>query len=174
MKTEKPTDIASLKLGVSNQLIEPETGEDNRLLSVQMARQASAQICIATRHLDASIYDTDDFVDAIKQLVTRGGRATVKILIKDAAPILRRGHRLVTLAQRVTSFIEIRRPGPQHESFNKAYYLVDRCGYIDRTFSDRFEASANFNDPRTVRALCDSFEDMWHAAEPEVNLRRLS
>ena len=170
--TEIPP-LEELIVGESTEVLEPETSDDCRALSLLMAQQALNRVRIVSRNLDAKLFDDEAFVEAIKQLVLKRSSSRVEIIVKDSGPLMRRGHRLVTLAQRLSSYIEIRRPGRQHRTFNAAYFVVDSCAYIDRTFADRYEGTACFNDPRTARAMLSTFDDMWQAGEPDLNLRRL-
>ena len=173
MRSDKPIEIETLVLGESTQVLETESSEDNRRLAVHMVQQAQHRVRIVSRHLDRPIYDHADFVDAVKQMLLNNPRGRVEIIVRDSAPILRRGHRLVALSQRLTSYMEIRSPAKQHEAFNAALLLVDDCGFIDRTFSDRYGGTACLHDPRTCRALNEVFDGMWQAATPDLNLRRL-
>lgn len=142
-------------------------------LSLAMANQASRYIDIVSRHLDPLLYDNDEFAEAIKQLALRSRRARIRLLIIDARPLITTGHRLIDLASKLPSFIEIRAPARHHRGFNEAFLLADNIGYIHRQFSDRFEASIDFADRSVSANLRDRFSTMWERATPEVRFRRL-
>jgi len=78
----------------------------------------------------------------------------------------------VALAQRLSSFIEIRVPAREYDDYNAAFLLVDGTGLIYRTLSDRYEGTVDFNDPRRAQDLGRQFEEMWQTASPDANLRR--
>ena len=171
---ESEPDFERLALGTDTELFEIDTSEQNRRAAAAMARQARRSVVIMTRHLDAAVYDQPEFSDAVRDLVVRSRRAEVRVLVKDSTPVLRDGHRLISLAQRLTSFMEIRVPARDHADFNEAFLLVDNVGYIHRNFSDRFEATFSFNDSKIVRGLGREFDSMWELALPDPSLRRLS
>lgn len=174
MKTQANLDIDGLELGTSSEELETETSEDCRRLALLMASQAQHRIRIISRHLDPPIFNNEEFVEAVKHLVLKRTASRVEIIVKDSGPLMRRGHRLVALAQRLSSYIEIRKPGRPHSAYNGGVLVVDACGYLNRTFADRYEGSACCNDSRTCKALTEHFQEMWQAGEPDPNLRRLS
>jgi len=137
-----------------------------------MARQATHSIDIVSRHLDPKMYDNSDFCEAVRQLIVGSRRARVRVLLRHVDATIKRGHRLLTLSQRVSSFIEMRVPAKEFDEYNAAFLIVDTAGVIYRTNSDRFEGTANFNDPRAARDLSHQFEEMWQTASPDANLRR--
>ena len=173
MSDEWPGEPQALQLGASNEVLELETAAQNRHLTLLMTQQARGRIRIISRHLDPAIYDSAAFIDAVRTLLTGQPRSRVEILLKDCRPAIQRGHRVLALAQRLTSYIEIRRMSPRHGEFNSAYFIVDRCGYIDRIFADRFEGAACFNDPRGCKARLESFQALWQEADIDPEIRRL-
>ena len=149
------------------------TSADLGKISLAMARRSAHQLDIVSRGLDPVVYDTRDFLDAVKHLVL-SRRGQVRIIVLDAdALISRDGHRLVGLAMRVSSFMEIRSPGESHAEFNEAMMIADRLSVIHRHYSDRYEGIANFHAPQWAALLSSSFESIWQNAEPIPHFRRL-
>lgn len=144
-----------------------------RRLSAEMAGSAGQQLDIVSRSLDPPVYDTEEFLGAVKKLVlTRRGRA--RILVLDPESLLAYGgHRLVELALRASSHMEIRRPGPDHLEFNEALLIADRIGVIHRKHSDRYEGVANFRARQWAARLSERFELLWQNAETDPHFRRL-
>jgi hypothetical protein len=100
-------------------------------------------------------------------------RARVRIIVFEPRQIVQRGHQLLRLSQDLTSFIEIRRGGRQHEQYSEALFVADDCGFIHRLTHNRYEATAGFSHRRRCQALLNEFEIMWTAAVPDSNLRRI-
>ncbi|MBI4693723.1 MAG: hypothetical protein HY749_06855 [Gammaproteobacteria bacterium] len=142
-------------------------------MSLALASQARRSIDLISRQLDPTIYDDEDFAGAVKNLALSSPQARVRILVLDPGALVTKGHRLLELAQRLSSFISIRRPAPEDREFNEAWLVVDGTGYIHRRFSDRHEAQANFNDKRHAQLLSNRLEDLWYRASPDPNFRRL-
>lgn len=142
-------------------------------ISLALATQARRSLDIVSRHLDPALYDTEKFTAAVRELVVDRGRAQVRILILNSAPVITRGHRLVEMAQRLSSFISVRVPAPEHKDFNEAWLVADNTGYVYRRFSDRYDATANFDARRESNNLTNRFEELWNRAQLDPNLRRL-
>lgn len=160
-------------LGVSAAPFEVTTREALAEVCLAMASQARRTLDIVSRHLDAPLYDNDAFVAAVKQLSLSHRSARVRLFILDPRPLVGQGHRLIELATRLTTFIDIRAPAPQHKSFNEAWLIADNVGYVRRQFSDRYEAEVDFASRRSATALTERFEQMWQRGQLDANFRRL-
>lgn len=173
MRYTRPEDFEHLVLKEYADAIEVDTSEACRLAAISMARQATRSLEVVSRDLDPAIYDDADFVEAVSRLCVSSPRVRVRMLVRDPASVVKHGHRLLPLAQRLSTFIDIRVPGREHAEYNPAFLLVDGAGVIYRTLADRYEATVSFNDPRTAQELGKLFEEMWQVASPDSNLRRM-
>ncbi len=160
-------------LGETARAFELGRAKELRRVLLELAQQTRRTLDLVSRHLDPTLYDRDDFVEAVKQLALGSPRARVRMLILDPAPVIASGHRLIPLAQRLSSYIELRVPAPEHREFNEAWLVADKDGYAHRRFSDRFEATVDFHDPRLAAHLTNRFDELWQRAQPDPNLRRL-
>ena len=172
MHYTRPADFEHFVLKEDAKTVDIDTSEACQLAALSMARQAARSIDILSRQLDPQMYDNSDFCDAVSQLVVGSRRARVRVLLQHIDPVVRHGHRLVTLAQRLSSYIEVRMPAPQFHEHNSAFLIADEAGIIHRRLSDRFEARVSFNDPQLARELGRQFEEMWQTAVSDINLRR--
>ena len=93
--------------------------------------------------------------------------------MQNIEPVTKQGHRLVELANRLSSMISIRTPDEAHAHINEAIFVADGVGFIKRTMADRFEGIASFYSPLDARELADHFNDIWAHARPESQVRRL-
>lgn len=172
MHYSRPSDFQRFVLKEDSQSVVIDTSEACRLAALSMVGQAARGIDIVSRQLDPQMYDNREFCEAVSELVLGSRRARVRVLTRYTDPVVKRGHRLVTLSQRLSSYIEIRVPAREFDEYNAAFLLVDGAGVIYRTLSDTFEGSVNFNDPRRAHELGRQFEAMWQTAVADVNLRR--
>lgn len=172
MHYSRPSDFERFALKKDDQTVDIDTSEACRLAALSMARQASRSIDIVSRRLDPQMYDNEEFCQAVSRLVTGSRRARVRVMLREIEPVTKHGHRLLNLAHRLSTFIEMRVPAPEFDDYNGALLIVDGAGYIERKLSSRFEASVNFNDARTARELGRQFEEMWQTAVPDMNLKR--
>ncbi len=160
-------------LAESNDLILVETREDNHLAAIQLAQQCIRNLEIISRKLDPAIYDTPDFVEALKQLALKSRHARIRILVFESEAIIHSGHRLIDLAQHLSSYIELRNPGIEYQAYNEALLIADETGYLHQDNAERYEGRVNFNGRRQSKLLLDRFEEMWDSATPDPNLRRI-
>lgn len=172
MHYSRPSDFERFVLKKDADAVAIDSSEACRIAALSMARQAARGIDIVSRHLDPKLYDNREFCEAVSQLVVGSRRARVRALVRHTDPIVKGGHQFVGLAQRLSSFIEIRVPAREYDDYNAAFLLVDGAGLIYRTLSDRYEGTVNFHDPRMAQDLARQFEEMWQTATPDASLRR--
>jgi len=161
-------------LGETEEEITLETSDHSRAISIQMINKCRRDLDIVSRDLDPCIYDTSEMLDAIKKLALRSRLSRIRILVLQPETLKSRGHRMLDLSERLSSFIKIRRVGKEHSSFNSAMLLVDECGFVRRPHSDRFEGRANFKDRKTVSDMQGEFDLLWNHSQKDPNFRRLS
>lgn len=160
-------------LGITDGNIALHSIEQNREIALSMAQQAKRVIQIATRDMDGLLYDNEPFVSALTALAKRHAKAHIDILVWDTMSAVKQGHRLIHLAQRLSSYVQIRRPSDEHRNYTEALFIVDEVGYMRRNLADRYEGMASFNGPLQARELAKSFTTMWERATPDPQTRRL-
>jgi len=166
-------DIQNHRLGESHELLSLESAADHRTVALAMARQAVRTLHIFTRDLDHAVFDTPEFEEAASHLARGSQYSRILILVQDSGAAVRRGHRLVDLAQRLSSKIEIRKPVAEYADVNRAFFVADETGYITRQLADRYEAVANFSDRLAARDLVAFFNEVWQRSQQDSQLRRL-
>lgn len=147
--------------------------EETAFASIKLITQAKCTLDITSHDLDAAIYDNDEFVTAVKDLATRGRQSKIRILIQDSSKIVSHGHKLVELALRLSSFIEIRCQSSRFHEYNEAWLIVDESAWSRRRLTGRFEGECDFHAPRLIQEIMITFNEMWAESEPDPNLRRL-
>jgi hypothetical protein len=166
-------DLHGLELGVSKDTLSLESWDDNRQAALALARQARRTLQIFSRDLEPAIYEQPDFIAAVTQLATHSRSARIAILLQDPTRAVKEGHRLVELARRLSSYIEIRRPAQQHAERTEAFLIADEAGVLRRPLADRYEGMLSFHAPLEARRLVTLFAEMWEKSESDPELRRL-
>lgn len=174
MATDDQADFSNLTLGTDHPVREVETSEAVSRACVALISQASREIVIMARDLDPRIFDDSDIIVAMRAFLLSSRRVRLRILVKQPESVARRGHRLLELTQRLTSFAEIRVPAAEFSTHNTAYVVVDGVGIVYRAFADRFEASVSFNDRNLARAKLREFDEIWQSSVEATSLRRMS
>ncbi len=173
MTPVEPMDFSSYSIGQPHDTITLEQSEDVRQAGLALIRQAQRNVIVISRHLDADLYNNSEFATAVREFVLNNRYARLRILVRDAGPAVRSGHRLIELSQRLSSFIEIKVPDPQFDSYNSAFLVVDAGGYIFREQADIYHAQCSFADRKFSEGLSHQFEEMWESSQPDANLRRM-
>ncbi|MEM8844505.1 MAG: hypothetical protein AAGB35_05610 [Pseudomonadota bacterium] len=151
---------------------------DSRAMNIaaihKLASSAINRLNIITRTLDHQVYDRTEIIDAISEFARRNRNSCVQILIYDCTNIIKDGHRLIHLAEKISSKITVRKLPIHTKPFNESLLVADGKGYIHNTQSDRYEGIVSFNDPTRCTELNKIFTDMWDHSEVEPYLRAVS
>lgn len=150
-----------------------ETLAQNRAAAVEVARNARRHLALFSRDLEPLLYDTQEFMSAVQALVTRTRFAKVRVVSVDPGPAIRGGHRLIQLAQRFTSYIEIRRASREHAQLMETFLIADEAGLLYRPIATRYEGFAGTEIALDARQHLKTFESIWGEAEPDIEFRRL-
>ena len=97
------------QLGYRDEELQIDSREDNAKVSAYMVSQCRRYLDIISRDLDPHVYDQTEFLDAVKNMAINGSRAQIRIIVFDVNSIVRKGHRMIELAAKLSSFIEIKK-----------------------------------------------------------------
>ncbi len=150
------------------------TSADNRQAAAVLAAGAHRTLAIFTRDMERVIYDTVEFVAAVRQLALRSRFSRIRIAVIDPLPAIKDGHRLIELGRRLSSFIEFRRPAAEAATLAAAFLIADESGLLYRPLAGRYEGYMDTDNPHAARIYLRAFEAIWELAEPEPEFRRLS
>jgi len=173
METHLEHELATATIGepLTLQLIER---DENRLVCSMLAEQARTTLDIVSPDLDKAVFDTAEFNEAVKTLATSSRKARIRILIRDSEKVIKQGHRLLELARRISSYIEVRVQGKPFKDFNESWLIVDAKAWVRRPYADRYEAEVDFSAARKLREVLQDFDAMWNEGVHDPNLRRLN
>ncbi|OOG24543.1 hypothetical protein B1C78_08545 [Thioalkalivibrio denitrificans] len=135
--------------------------------------EARRRIWILSPDLAPAVYDHAAMADAVSALARRSRHSDVRILIQDSRSLPPEGHRLVDLALRMSSRIQLRRRSPDDPSLVESLMLVDDRAYLHQPRAADPVALADANAPPRVRTFEDRFRTFWTHAVPDPELRRL-
>jgi predicted GNAT family N-acyltransferase len=142
--------------------------------TLDLIASAHHELYIYTRDLDPLLFDTEAAIDALKRFAI-GGRASIRILVQEPQLPLRRGHRLIALAQRLTSIFALRTPVQETDlQYPSAFILNDAHGFYFRTLGNRFEGEALNYAPGRHAQLLELFNQVWERSESSQELRQLA
>ena len=162
-------------LGQDNEELLIDTASENRDAVISLADQARSSLNLFTRDLDARVFDNADFERCIFKLARTHRSTSVRILVTDSSVAVNRGHRLIRLAQKLTSSVFIHNPAKEHRDEIATFMIVDAIGMLHRprSTSTSYEAVVNYRSPKRAGELNDYFNEMWERSTPDSQVRRL-
>lgn len=146
------------------------------LISVtrQLMEGARHSMCVLVRELHPLLLNDTACVVELRRLAISGRGASVRILAQDLTRALQEGSRVLELAQRLSSAIEIRRPVEQTDlDYPSAFMCVDTCGYLFRPQESEMSATGSTWAPGRHAELMRLFEEIWARSESWPELRAL-
>lgn len=155
------------KLGRDGNIFRLDSAVDIQQHVVAMAEQTRRQLLIFSPNFTHRIYDSDELVEAISLNAFDNRFLRVQILVSDPRACIAKGHRLVDLAQRLSSYIEIRRTHARYQHLANDYLLADSTGCIFRINAERFAAEIDYNTPRVADNRAREFTTIWEASTRE-------
>ncbi len=172
-KEENFQRFVKLRLGSSDLEIELSTRKEAAHASNLMLEQAEDTLDVFTRNLDPDLYEQSDFIANLSRMCLRNRLARIRFLVQQPVEAVKSCQRLLELARKLSSSIELRQPHPDYRHHNEAFLVADNCGLIYRKFSDRYEGSANFYNPVEAQRKTDFFTEVWERSEVNPEFRRL-
>ncbi|MBA8887980.1 putative GNAT family N-acyltransferase [Dokdonella fugitiva] len=141
----------------------------------ELLADAKYELAIYTRDLDAALFDVAASLDAIKRVALSGRHARIRVIVHDPRKAVADGHRLVTLAQRLSSAIAIRTPVEEQDlQYPAAFLLNDRRGYLFRPLGNRLDGEGSTYAPGRHAQLTALFDQIWERSAPSEDLRVLA
>jgi hypothetical protein len=137
---QRHPDFSSYELGLVHPTIEIDTSAAVSTACCALFSKAARDIVIMSRNLDPVVFDNAETSLALRNFLLGSRHARLRILVNDAESVARCGHRIVELAQRLSSFAKIRAPAAEFRNHNSAYVVVDTTALLYRGLANRYEA----------------------------------
>jgi len=141
---------------------------------LQLLADARHQLAIHLPLLGNDSYASAEELAELRRIAISGRGAQIRILLHDPAAALRNDHRLVALAQRLPSAIQVRTPVEEADrAYISAYLLNDAGGYLFLPEADRAQGRAARRDRAGQAPLQQHFDEVWERAERASELQTL-
>jgi predicted GNAT family N-acyltransferase len=135
---------------------------------------AKHSMCVLVRELHPLLLDDTACLVEVRRLAISGRGASIRIIAQDLTRAIQEGTRLLELAQRLPSVIEMRRPVELPDlEYPSAFMCVDSRGYLFRQLAYELEADGSTYAPGRHAELMRLFEEIWERSEPWPELRAL-
>lgn len=146
------------------------------LIAVTQTLLATAKhgMCVLVRELHPLLLNDTACLVEMRRLAISGRRASIRMIAQDLTRALQEGTRLLELAQRLSSVVEMRRPvEPADLAYRSAFMCVDSGGYLFRPLENEMGAEGSTYAPGRHAELMRIFEAVWTRSEPWPELRSL-
>ena len=143
-------------------------------LAVELCSSAAREICILSPKLDHQVFDRPELVEAIGVLIRSSRQTRVRILVADSRALVTRGHRLLLLARRLPTSVQLQKQVDHPQWKGETVVICDRDGVLykpgDSDHNGFFEPSSRASTQRHL----ELFNELWRHSEQDVELRSLS
>jgi predicted GNAT family N-acyltransferase len=140
----------------------------------QLLSGARHSMCVLVRELHPLLLNDTACLVELRRLAISGRGASIRVIAQDLTRAMQEGMRLLELAQRLSSVIEMRRPvEPADLAYGSAFMCVDSCGYLFRPLEDEMITTGSTYAPGRHAELMHLFEEVWVRCEPWPELRTL-
>lgn len=136
--------------------------------------RALRRVCILSTRLDPEIYDSDPVRDALLEFATSHPQAEVLMLVREPQALARSGHRLVRLAQRLSSHVQLRALPPACATPEDEFLVTDTSALLCWQHARPLRGYGVRHAPADARRLIDAFQELWNLSEETPELRRLA
>lgn len=168
-QAQMPSEVAT---AVGSETLQAITSrEDARRHTLRLFGQAQHSLCLYSPDLEPWLYNQNDIVQASKRFLLAHPRNRLRILLADPTQAIRQGHRLLTLARRLTSSMQIRTLNPEYPAQSAAFLVVDHCGLLVRPEPEYAAGYALYQSPGRARALRHQFDSAWEHSLSHPDLR---
>ena len=138
----------------------------------QLLSGARHSMCVLVRELHPLLLDDTACMVELRRLAISGRGASIRVIVQDLQRALEENMRVLELAQRLSSVIEMRRPvEPADLAYRSAFMCMDTAGYLFRPVENEMYAEGSTRAPGRHAELMALFEQVWARSEPWPELR---
>lgn len=150
------------------------TREELIVVTRQLLSGARHGMCVLVRELHPLLLNDTACLVELRRLAISGRGASIRVLAQDLTRALQEGSRVLELAQRLSSVIELRKPVEATDlAYGSAFMCVDTCGYLFRPQESEMTTTGSTWAPGRHAELMRLFEEVWARSEPWPELRAL-
>lgn len=156
---------------VSDDLHIVTTLDEVRAATEAVAACGQRLISIFSPDLEPPLYDQQAFLNTIKRFVLGQSFAKVRILVREPGRMLTHNNRFVSMARRLSSYLEIRVLVAEQRQQTAAYCIADDRAIVYRLRADRWDGITSLNNPPVARQYLQEFDASWQASTDEHRQR---
>jgi hypothetical protein len=142
-------------------------------LMLKLIAKASQEICFFGPTIDPVLFDNEAVIEQLSEFARRSPRTQIRLVVFDTQKNVSQNHRLLPLAQRLSSKIHIHIASKPYQETRQMFMLIDTKACLYCPNHSRYQGLAEFNAPARVRDLKQNFDEIWAHSTQDINTRRL-
>ena len=141
----------------------------------QLVNQAERHVSIFSQQLEPLLYNQPEICDSLSMLARKNKLSSIRILAQDTRTVMAQGHCLISLAQRLSSYVQVRNPStPELQRFAESWLIIDNHSMCRINNLERYEGKLILLDRLEVKNQLEFFDMAWEHSVPDPNMRRLN
>ena len=170
---------AAVHFPPSNVLIPRLTAPRTLLISLADARMAATTVAASARRvltlcshdLESPIFEYPPFIDAVKRFVLGPRFSKVRVLVLNPGRIMYNRHEFITLARKLTSYIEIRNAQASFRHNPATYMIADDQATLYRLQHTQWDGICELGNRPVARLHLANFDVGWNdSATPRAHI----
>lgn len=142
-------------------------------VALQLLQHAKREICFFGPEIDKVLFDNEAAIILISQLARKSRFSRVRFVVYSTHRNVSDSHRMLPLAQRVTSTMQIHQCHRDDQTRQDSFLLVDNFGYLHCHNASRYIGTAHLNDNAKNRFFQQQFDQLWAHSSTDAYSRRL-
>ncbi len=142
---------------------------------LQVLAKARSTIRWFSQDLEYLISDNEEVYRLLLDFCKANPKARLEILLHDPKALAGRGHRIINLAQRLTTAIKIKHTNEDSVKSNPAsFVVVDNRHVFWKPVASLWEGQLQLEAPLIAKTWANIFTEAWEISVPDSQLRQLN
>ena len=143
-------------------------------LHQMMLSQARKRIWLLCDSINNPVLNNELTTQSLKRMIQRNPQTEIRILVADDKTGAGYFNPCISLAQKLSSYIEVRTLQKTGVKMNEMITLVDYSASIFRKSKSDYAGFACFHNRVLYERMRSNFDNHWQFAKPSMQLRRLA
>ena len=154
-----------------------DTLDDHQTAILKLLSEGQNNVFIFSRDLNSLLFNHAEVVDEISRIARRTPSSDVRLLIQNPQVVVEADHKLLRLAQRLSSRITIQKLTIDPPN-NQSFMVIDDdklwLQHDENIITGENTGFMNTKARAEAKSFTQTFKDLWRYSESDVRLRRLS
>ena len=159
--------------GFDDRILSAHYPEPAAQLILNLCERAERRVKVFSDTLDHALFDNKELAECLSYLARGKRDSLVQLLITDSKPIQVKGHRLLELARKLPSSVQLHTTRVPEALAGKLLVIADHYGVAYMHNVNHPKLRFEPDDRPLCTRMNDAFERVWQRSERDPNLRIL-